>query len=76
MLEAGAGAVYTSPMADATHPVEAASGWLEALTESETELAVGLNVRAAVVYQRIRDSIPSGGGQTVGCLNRNVVAGR
>jgi hypothetical protein len=44
-------------MNDAPEPAVAHAGWLEALAESEAELAAGLTVPAEVVHQRIRESI-------------------
>jgi hypothetical protein len=36
---------------------EAPSGWLEALQESEAELALGQTVKSGPLQQRLRDSI-------------------
>ena len=44
-------------MNDAPHPIDVPAGWLEALAESEAELAASLTVPASVVHQRIRDTI-------------------
>jgi len=41
---------------NATH-AEAPAGWLEAIAESEAELAAGLTVPGDVVRQRLLDSI-------------------
>jgi hypothetical protein len=44
-------------MNDVPDSAVAPAGWLEALAESEAELAAGLTVPAEVVHQRIRESI-------------------
>ena len=44
-------------MDDAPTPTRAPIGWLEALAQSEAELAAGMTVCGDVVHQRIRDSI-------------------
>jgi len=44
-------------MDDTPHPAEAPPGWLEALDESEAELAAGQTVPGEAVHQRIRDSL-------------------
>ncbi len=43
-------------MDDAPTPTHAPIGWLEALAQSEAELAAGMTVSGDVVHQRIRDS--------------------
>ena len=44
-------------MDDTAHRAEAPAGWLEALAESEAELAAGQTVPAEAVQQRLRDAI-------------------
>jgi hypothetical protein len=44
-------------MVDTTNRTEAPAGWLEALAESEAQLAAGQTVPGEAVRQGLRDSI-------------------
>jgi hypothetical protein len=44
-------------MDDNPHQIEAPAGWLQALAESEAELAAGLTVPGEAVRQRVCDAI-------------------
>lgn len=44
-------------MIDTSDRGPAPAGWLEALAESEAELAAGLTVPGEVVHQELRDAI-------------------
>ena len=44
-------------MDDTAHRPETPTGWLEALAESEAELAAGQTVPGEAIRQRLRDAI-------------------
>jgi len=56
-LESPAVRAYRLPMAETTNPAEPPAFWLEALAESEAELAAGLTVPGEVVMRKLRESI-------------------
>lgn len=56
-LESEASPAYYRPMDNAPHPNPVPAGWLEALAESEAQLAAGETVPGATVRQGLRDSI-------------------
>ena len=56
-LERGALCAYSLPMDDNPTQAIAPAGWLEALAESEAQLAAGLTVPGEAVRQRLHDAL-------------------
>jgi hypothetical protein len=56
-LERGALCAYSPPMDDNPTQAITPAGWLEALAESEAQLAAGLTVPGAAVRQRLHDAL-------------------
>jgi hypothetical protein len=56
-LESPAGCAYSLLMDDAQTPAIAPAGWLEALAESEADLAAGRIVPGDVVMRDLRESL-------------------
>ena len=56
-VECGAHSAYSTPMDDATVPSIAPAGWLEALAESEAQLAAGQIVSGEEVLRELDECI-------------------
>ncbi len=56
-LESPSLSAYSPHMDYTPHSLDAPPDWLEAMAESEADLAAGRTVPAEVVHQRIRDCI-------------------